>query len=1068
MANSGLPRPLDVEVPRLRLVQRLEQRWDWPLTVVVAGAGFGKTTMLAQVVRAHLGAPRGIDVWVNCEPAYEDATRFAHALLDAVGHDHSRTAPGARDVIEALIGWAPLEVCLLLDDVHEIPAGSPGAALLREVAMALPATGHLVLSGRDEPDLPLARREAAGEVVRVSGADLAFTEVEVAALARRLGQDAAVAMALQGWPALVRLALAAGSSAPWRYAREEILSRLPGPQCRALAALAALGSATAGEVAAVTGGPVALDDLVRRIPLVRVLDDGRYRAHDLWTDAVTRTLPAQETHLLRGRAAATLAARGDLARAGRLACQAQDWPLLAELAIDLVHTTLSALPRLIAERWLAAVAPPLADEPAFVLLRAAVMHASDFTDARIDPLLDQAWHGMLARGDETGATAALGQAMITAHSRADLTRLSALAGWAGRLDAACSPILRLLRHTVAAMHAEVDGDPEAALAHLVQAPVLDVPRALALSTWRFHYHCLNMCGRSGEAAELADHALGDASDELVQLSGAVARWLDGDPADLGRLRGAGRAAAAVWVQSPDAGKIPVTAREAFVATALAAVIASSCGEGPLAPALPCGDPAGKDNPRDAILAGAAQAAVAVARGDEHAARGAYARLLTGWPIEIRFAERHLRRFLALGYVLNERLREHWDGADLGPSHLAARAAARALLQARAGNLTAAVRLPPAHALCFLPLPWSVELAARLAAAGHPRRLELGRFLADTIGPLVHGQLRQTARANEETVATGAAQLLAALPAPPTHLTRIEVLGPMRLTRDGVPIDAPQLRRARVRQLLTALVLNPVLGREQAIELLWPGMDPAKAARNLRVTLTYLRQLLEPDRSGGDASYHLRTDGDTIRLIASESLRADLWTFNYLPARVGQARADGDLDRAADLLGEAVALWRGDPLPELRNLRDPDLAIAVDRVLARHVGDLLALGELRLVAGAAAEAGRLATRALSTEPYDSRGHRLALAAALRGRDPAPIAAARHRVLASLRQLGAPPDPATAILLRQTRATTQAAHPALPERQSAAPKGAASVRRTGTRPERTPAGIASRSTARSASL
>lgn len=46
---------------------------------------------------------------------------------------------------------------------------------------------------------------------------------------------------------------------------------------------------------------------------------------------------------------------------------------------------------------------------------------------------------------------------------------------------------------------------------------------------------------------------------------------------------------------------------------------------------------------------------------------------------MRFAERHLRRFLALGYIVNDRLRAHWDSVDLGLSHLAARAAARALV-----------------------------------------------------------------------------------------------------------------------------------------------------------------------------------------------------------------------------------------------------------------------------------------------------------------------------------------------------------------------------------------------------
>ncbi len=209
-----------------------------------------------------------------------------------------------------------------------------------------------------------------------------------------------------------------------------------------------------------------------------------------------------------------------------------------------------------------------------------------------------------------------------------------------------------------------------------------------------------------------------------------------------------------------------TAREGFVATALAAVMAASCGAGALFPPLPCGDPADYANPRDATLACAAAAAVAVARGAEPQARRAYARHVARWPVEDRFAERHLRRFLTLGYVLSDPLRAHWDGVALGPSHLAARATARVLLRARAGDLTGAGELAPAHALCFLPLPWSVELAARLAAAGHPHGFRLGRWLADTLGPAVRHQLRETARSADRPLAAGSAQLLAALPAPP--------------------------------------------------------------------------------------------------------------------------------------------------------------------------------------------------------------------------------------------------------------------------------------------------------------
>ena len=318
---AGLPRALDVETPRPPARPAARGPLGPARDVVVAGPGFGKTPVLAQVVRVHQVAPRGIDVWVSCEAAYEDPVRFATALLDAISAGGRarggglRAAPGPREVVAALIRRAPLEVCLLLDDVHEIPPGSPGAALLREVARTLPATAHLVLSGREAPDIPLARREATGEVIRIGGEDLAFTDVEVRALARRLGRDARIAEPLHGWPAMVRLSLAAGPAAPWQYAREEVLSRVSDSHRQTLAALAALGSGTAREVAEVTGGPVTLDDLARQVPLVGVLDDGRYRAHDLWADAVPRIMTVPDEHALRERAVAVLAARGDLARA---------------------------------------------------------------------------------------------------------------------------------------------------------------------------------------------------------------------------------------------------------------------------------------------------------------------------------------------------------------------------------------------------------------------------------------------------------------------------------------------------------------------------------------------------------------------------------------------------------------------------------------------------------------------------------------------------------------------------------------------------------------------------------
>src|SRR4051812_14209487 len=68
----GVQLPLPDEIVRSRLLDRLAARWNRPVTVIQAGAGFGKSTLLAQAVRANTLAPVGIDVWHTCAPGEVD------------------------------------------------------------------------------------------------------------------------------------------------------------------------------------------------------------------------------------------------------------------------------------------------------------------------------------------------------------------------------------------------------------------------------------------------------------------------------------------------------------------------------------------------------------------------------------------------------------------------------------------------------------------------------------------------------------------------------------------------------------------------------------------------------------------------------------------------------------------------------------------------------------------------------------------------------------------------------------------------------------------------------------
>ena len=69
---GSVPQPVSGELVRAELLERLQQRFNSPVTTVVAGPGFGKSTALARAVRHNLVAPLGIDAWVTCTPDHEN------------------------------------------------------------------------------------------------------------------------------------------------------------------------------------------------------------------------------------------------------------------------------------------------------------------------------------------------------------------------------------------------------------------------------------------------------------------------------------------------------------------------------------------------------------------------------------------------------------------------------------------------------------------------------------------------------------------------------------------------------------------------------------------------------------------------------------------------------------------------------------------------------------------------------------------------------------------------------------------------------------------------------------
>jgi DNA-binding SARP family transcriptional activator len=423
--------------------------------------------------------------------------------------------------------------------------------------------------------------------------------------------------------------------------------------------------------------------------------------------------------------------------------------------------------------------------------------------------------------------------------------------------------------------------------------------------------------------------------------------------------------------------------------------------------------------RDAVLDAVARALCAVVDHAEASAATLIADVVAAHA-RSPILDQHLRRFLALVYVLNPEIRRRWDVATMGPTHTQNRTASRLLVDLRSGNEPRATSLEPPKVFTAFPLPWSVELATRLHAHRHHDGMRLAEWLVGQVPDPARAELRHLAE-NRGAVGRAATDLLAHLPAVPSSRLEISVLGPLRVTFDGTDAPGPELRRARVRALLALLVIHGTVTRDLAIDLLWPELDAAAGARNLRVTLTYLRQLLEPDRPAGEASFHLRADANSITLLASEHLAVDLWDLRRLQREADLRREQADIDRTISLLDTATSLWRGEPLTDLAAVAGQEHE--VERVRLLQLRCLLELSELRLVRGQAAYALVDAERAIALDPYSERAHRLAIGATLRTHDQERTRSVTERTLGMLDELGVEPEPATQILLRQV---TAAAH------------------------------------------
>jgi LuxR family transcriptional regulator, maltose regulon positive regulatory protein len=488
-------------VPRLSLVERLMAD-PRPIVSVVAPAGHGKATLLAQWAERE-SRPFA---WVSVDERDNDPKvllTYVAAALDAVEPVDGRVFDALASAVSSVPGSVvprlglalasmTSRVVLVLDDVHLLRNFECRAAL-SVLADHVPGGARLVMAGRTEPPLRVARLRAEGKIQEIGLGELALTPGQASSLLSNAGVTVSGADAgdlhrrAEGWPVglyLAALYLREERSADRvanfsggadrlvsEYLESEFLSRISRRDRMFLTRTAVLERMCGPLCEAVADLPEAartLEGLVRSNLLLVPLDRRAewYRYHHLLRDMLTAELRRQEPDLepvLRRRAAAWCLQHGMTEDALWYYMAAGD----ADDAANLVERL--ALP----SWWQGRVTTVrewyqwLADQGAIERHPVAAAHASFMSAVTGRPADAERWAGAVDRWqhgqdgrDADPAAAAWAALLRTVLCRNGVQRMRADADEAGRRCAAAglvTPTPALMSGIALVLSGDLDG-----------------------------------------------------------------------------------------------------------------------------------------------------------------------------------------------------------------------------------------------------------------------------------------------------------------------------------------------------------------------------------------------------------------------------------------------------------------------------------------------------------------------------------------------------------------------------------------------------------------------------------
>jgi ATP/maltotriose-dependent transcriptional regulator MalT/DNA-binding SARP family transcriptional activator len=312
--TSGVPAPAPHELRRDRLLEELHKHRTRPLILLVAPAGFGKSTLAASYARESGGAV----AWLSLQTADRDTrrlfARLANALeagfgeADLLPQLRKGLAEGAEGVglarlLHDDLTRAPTGFIVVLDDFHLVDEAEAVVGAVDTLIRDLPEAGQIVITAREAPGLSMTRLVVQGAVFPLGTEDLRFSPDETRALRERIraalvderGQDRDAEeeqrdARAEGWVAGILLGGAprqlniGGGSLLGTYVEREVLARLSATEQGWLEMLSVLDSITVHALERLLGPanwPSRLLALAERCPFLVAGQDGSYRLHGL-------------------------------------------------------------------------------------------------------------------------------------------------------------------------------------------------------------------------------------------------------------------------------------------------------------------------------------------------------------------------------------------------------------------------------------------------------------------------------------------------------------------------------------------------------------------------------------------------------------------------------------------------------------------------------------------------------------------------------------------------------------------------------------------------------------------